>query len=109
MKNQFTIVAFAVLFVPFGSHAQSARTAILVAETAFAAQAAQAGTTAAFLANAAPTALIAEKGRLASAQDVGQARPARPGSRFIWYPVLADVAQSGDLGYTTGPWTTLQN
>ena len=109
MKNKFTIVAFAVFFVSFGSHAQSAHTAVVAAETAFAAQAAQAGTAAAFLANAAPTALVAEKGQLASAQDVWQARPARPGSHLTWYPVLADVAQSGDLAYTTGPWTLLQN
>ncbi len=61
------------------------------------------------MANSAPTALISEGGLLVNAQEVWQSRPARPGSRLTWYPVLADVAQSGDLGYTTGPWTASQN
>ena len=109
MKNQLTIAAFVALLMPFASPAQSARAALVAAETDFAAQATQVGTPAAFLANSAPTALVAEKGKLANAQDVWKARPAQPGSRLTWYPVLADLAQSGELGYTTGPWTFLQN
>ena len=109
MKNQLTIAAFVALLVPFATHAQSMRSVLIVAETDFANQAAQAGASVAFLANSAPTAFVTDKGKLANAQEVWKVRPAQPGSRLTWYPVLADVAQSGDLGYTTGPWNLLQN
>ncbi|WP_310397464.1 hypothetical protein [Hymenobacter sp.] len=95
--------------MPLASQAQSSREAMVAAEIAFAAQALQTSTEAAFLGNSAPTALVAEEGKLANAQEVWRVRPGRPGSRLQWYPTLADVAQSGDLGYTTGPWTQLQN
>lgn len=109
MKNQFTALVVAACSMAGSSHAQSVREAAIGAEISFAAQAKQAGTTAAFLACSAPTAFVADEGRLANAREVWQARPHRPGSSLAWYPVLADVAQSGDLAYTTGPWTQLQN
>ncbi|MBJ6108748.1 hypothetical protein JAO73_07000 [Hymenobacter sp. BT523] len=108
MKNYLTIVALTGSLLPFQCLAQH-REAVIAAENAFAAQAAQAGTRAAFLANSAPTALVAENGRLANAQEVWQARPAQANTRLLWYPVLADVAQSGDVGYTTGPWNVLKD
>ena len=109
MKNQLTLATLMAFCIPFASHAQSARAAVVAAETTFAAQATQMGTAAAFLANSAPTALVADKGKLTNAQELWKSRPARTNTRLAWYPVLADVAQSGDLGYTTGPWTLLQN
>ena len=109
MNNKLTIAAIVAISIPFISQAQSAREAVLAAETSFVTQAAQTGTKAAFLGNSAPSALMAEEGRLAAVQEVLSARPSRPGSRLTWYPVLADVAQSGDIAYTTGPWTMLQN
>ena len=107
MKNVLAIGAFGLLF-PFGCLAQ-ARTAVVAAEAAFATQAWKEGTTAAFLANSAPNGLVTEEGRLANAQDVWRARPARVNTCLTRHPVLADAAQSGDLGYTTGPWTLLEN
>ncbi|MCC3154510.1 nuclear transport factor 2 family protein [Hymenobacter sp. BT770] len=109
MKNHFTIGAFVASLLPFNSQAQAPHAAVVAAETAFAAQAMQESTPAAFLANSAPKAWVTENGKWANAQDVWRSRPARPGSRLTWYPVLADAAQSGDLGYTTGPWTALLN
>ncbi|WP_046243715.1 DUF4440 domain-containing protein [Hymenobacter terrenus] len=109
MKNQLTIGVVAALLLSFAAHAQSPREAVIAAETSFAAQAAKVGTKAAFLANTAPEGLVVEEGKLTSAQELWQNRPNRPGSRLTWYPVLADVAQSGDIGYTTGPWSSFQN
>ncbi|MBF9141876.1 DUF4440 domain-containing protein [Hymenobacter properus] len=108
MKNSLTVIALLALALPFQGWSQ-ARQAVVDAENSFAAQSAQAGTKAAFLAFSAPTAFVAEGGKLVNAQDVWQARPAQPNTRLTWYPVLADVAQSGDLGYTTGPWTQLKD
>jgi ketosteroid isomerase-like protein len=109
MKNLFTIGALVASLLPFNSQAQAPHAAVVAAETAFAAQAMQESTPAAFLANSAPKAWVTENGKWANAQDVWRSRPARPGSRLTWYPVLADAAQSGDLGYTTGPWTAMLN
>ncbi|HEX8328621.1 MAG TPA: hypothetical protein VF629_13850 [Hymenobacter sp.] len=109
MKNQLAMGAALALTISFSSYAQSTRQAVVEAEQSFAAQAAQAGTTAAFVANSAPNALVADNGKLVNAQEFWKAQPAKSGSRLTWYPVLADAAQSGDLGYTTGPWTSFQN
>lgn len=109
MKNKLTIAAVAVILLPMAALAQSPHDAVVAAEVAFAAQATQTSTEAAFLANSAPAGLVTENGKLANAQEVWSARPSRPGSKLTWYPVLADAAQSGDMGYTTGPWTMLQN
>ena len=109
MKNLFTIAALVALGLPLTSRAQLPHAAVVAAEAAFAAQAAQEGTPAAFLTNSAPKAWVTEGGKWANAQEVWRARPARPGGRLTWYPVLADAAQSGDLGYTTGPWTSFLN
>ena len=109
MKNQLTIGVALACLLPGVSNAQSARAAVEAAETAFAAQAAQVGTAAAFVANSAPNGLVVEEGKLVNAQERWKGRPAKPGQRLTWYPVLADVAQTGDLGYTTGPWTSFLN
>ncbi|MBF9238593.1 nuclear transport factor 2 family protein [Hymenobacter sp. BT683] len=109
MKNSLAIGAMLALSVPFAAFAQIPRDAVVAAETAFAAQAAQDGTKAAFLAHSAPTALITEKGNWVKAQDLWKSRPAQPGTQLAWYPVLADAAQSGEMGYTTGPWTSSLN
>lgn len=109
MKNQLTLGALLVTLMPLVSQAQSARETVVAAETSFAAQAAQLGTKAAFLANCSPTGLVAENGKLLNALETWNARPDRPNTKLTWYPVLADAGQSGDMGYTTGPWTSFAN
>ncbi|MDB5234811.1 MAG: hypothetical protein JWR44_1804 [Hymenobacter sp.] len=109
MKNQFTKGVLFALVLPLTSYAQTVAEGVVAAEDAFAAQAKQSGTAAAFLANSSPAAFVTDGGKLANAQEVWKARPTQPGTRLTWYPSLVDVAQSGELGYTTGPWTFLQN
>ena len=106
MKNQLTIAAILICFIAFAADAQAPREAAVAAEHAFAARADQVGTARVFLETAAPGALVGEAGVLTGAQDAWKPRLAQPGSCLAWYPVLADAAQSGDLAYTTGPWTS---
>lgn len=109
MKNILTIGAVAVLLLPVAAQAQAPQKAVVQAEIAFAAQAEQAGTGVAFVNHSTPTALVTDGGKWANAQQVWKGRPSKPGSHLAWHPVLADASQSGDLGYTTGPWTSYQN
>ncbi|MDQ2794758.1 MAG: nuclear transport factor 2 family protein [Bacteroidota bacterium] len=99
----------ATLLVAGSVYAQSPRQAVLAAEASFAEQVIKNGMKTAFVANASPTAMVVENGKLVEAQAAWSARPAQPDTRLTWYPLLADVAQTGDLAYTTGPWTMLQN
>ena len=109
MKTKLTLASLASLLLSGAVYAQTPRQAVLAAESSFAEQVAKNGMKTAFLANSAPTAMLVENGKLVEAQTLWNSRPAKPNTRLAWYPILADVAQSGDLGYTTGPWTMLQN
>ena len=109
MKKQLIQALLVAVFVPFASLAQSVREGLVAAENAFASQAMKTSTEAAFLGSSTYTALVTDDGKLANAQEVWRVRPTKPGSRLTWYPALADVAQSGELGYTTGPWALSQN
>lgn len=109
MKTNLTLASLATLLLTGTVCAQTPRQAVLAAETLFAEQVAKNGMKTAFLAAAAPTAIVVENGKLVEAPPAWSARPAKPDARLTWYPLLADVAQTGDLGYTTGPWTLLQN
>ena len=109
MKTKLTLASLAALLLSGAVQAQSPRQAVLTAESSFAEQVTKNGMKTAFLANAAPTAMVVENGKLVDAQAAWNSRSVKPNTRLTWYPLLADVAQSGDLGYTTGPWTMLQN
>jgi ketosteroid isomerase-like protein len=110
MKNYLTIGAMVALLIPLAAQAQSKLVQeVVTAEKAFSTQSAQTSIEAALLANSTAASLSSENGKLANAQNMWRSRPSRPGRKMTWYPVLADAAQSGDLGYTTGPWTQFQN
>ena len=109
MKNHLAIWAIIAWFTPFVSQAQTAREAVIAAEESFAEQAAKVGTRAALLANCAPTSFVTDNGVLTDAQQTWSVRPTKSNARLTWHPILADVSQSGELGYTTGPWTAFQN
>ncbi|MCI1186665.1 nuclear transport factor 2 family protein [Hymenobacter sp. DH14] len=109
MKTKLTLASLATLLLSGAVYAQTPRQAVLAAESSFAEQVTKNGMKTAFLTNAAPTAMVVENGKLVEAQAAWNTRPVKPNTRLTWYPLLADVAQTGDLGYTTGPWTMLQN
>jgi ketosteroid isomerase-like protein len=75
---------------------------MVAAERAFAADAVTRTTREAFLAALAPDAVVFDPGP-AEGQRVWSARPANK-HRLEWAPAMAEIAGSGDLGYTVGPW-----
>ena len=109
MKTNLTLASLATLLLSGAVYAQTPRQTVLAAEASFAEQVTKNGMKTAFVATAAPTAMVVENGKLVEAQAAWSARPVKANARLTWYPLLADVAQTGDLAYTTGPWTMLQN
>jgi ketosteroid isomerase-like protein len=76
---------------------------VVAAERAFSKLAGERGTRAAFLAYMTDDAVVFGPAGSDNGKKVWTARPDRPGL-LSWEPVFADVARSGDMGYTTGPW-----
>ena len=77
-------------------------TSLVEAERAFAAASLARGTRAAFLEYLAEDSILFRPGPVAGKKWI-EDHPAPP-TLLTWEPVFADVAESGDLGYTTGPW-----
>lgn len=78
---------------------------VVAAERAFAADGQARGWIAAFKRYAAPDAVVF-RGDPVNAQDSLKDQPDEPADRSLkWWPIWAGIAQSGDLGFTTGPFT----
>jgi len=78
--------------------------ALVDAELAFAERAAQKGVSAAFLEYLDEDGIVFEPGAVSGRE--WHARMQSPvGAVLAWRPRLAAVASSGDLGFTTGPWS----
>ncbi|MGH9424802.1 MAG: YybH family protein, partial [Terriglobia bacterium] len=77
-------------------------TSLIEAERAFAATSLAKGTRAAFLEFLAEDSVLFRPGPIPGKKWIEE-HPA-PSTFLTWEPAFADVAQSGDLGYTTGPW-----
>jgi ketosteroid isomerase-like protein len=76
---------------------------VVAAERAFAADGAALGIQASFLKHSAPEGiLLAPEPVLAHAV---YAEPRPKGPPLVWWPLWAGIARSGDLGFTTGPYT----
>ena len=93
----------ALLYVPtLAAAADPAYEAIVAAERAFAADAAAHGAKSAFLAAFADDALVYTAGGPTLGRAYYASRP-EFASAIVWSPEAAEVAASGDLGYTYGP------
>lgn len=83
--------------------ADTALASLVAAERAFARAALDSTAQLAFVRRFAPQGLI-YRPRVVRAGEYLRARPMARGLSLVWEPTFADVAASGDLGYTTGPW-----
>jgi hypothetical protein len=76
---------------------------VVAAERAFAADGLELGVQASFLKHSAPDGIVlAPEPTLAKAAF---AEPRPKGRPLVWWPLWAAIARSGDLGFTTGPYT----
>jgi len=114
MKPAPVVALAALLFVclGFGLYAKAAVavddtpfppfTSLIEAERAFAKMSVEKTTREAFLAFLADESLLFAPGPVPGKMFYRNA-PDRP-TKLSWAPEFADVSQSGDLGYTSGPW-----
>lgn len=78
---------------------------VVAAERAFAADAQACGWVAAFKRYAAPDAIAFQPDPVNVQKSMAD-QPEEPADRSLkWWPVYAGIARSGDLGFTTGPYT----
>ena len=77
---------------------------LAAAETAFAAQSVREDMRAAFLAHFARDGVLVRRGGWMTAREALESQPA-PRIVLDWRPVYTQVAASGELGLSTGPWT----
>lgn len=76
---------------------------VVAAERAFAADGLAMGVQASFLKHSAPEGIVLAPEPLLAKAVFGQPRP--NGAPLVWWPLWAGIARSGDLGFTTGPYT----
>ncbi|MFN3521363.1 MAG: nuclear transport factor 2 family protein [Phenylobacterium sp.] len=77
---------------------------VVAAERAFAADGLALGVKQSFLKHSTPDAILFAPEPV-KAHDLYGARPDKPGPALVWWPVWAGLAESGDLGFTSGPAT----
>lgn len=97
---------FIYSFILFAANvfAQSPVDDLVKTENSFAAYALAHGTKDAFLQFADSNGLVFSNGKAVNAIETWTKREKNK-AVLKWYPVFAETAASGDLGYTTGPWT----
>lgn len=105
MRRIFSILAVAIAVAGVHAvHAGDTAETLAARERAFAADAAERGWVASFETFAAPEGFLFARGHIANAHDFLKQFADQPKDTSLkWWPVWAGVAQSGDLGFTTGP------
>ena len=103
MKKQFSL--FILFFVSFIKiHPQNGIDNLIQAEKNFAAYSVNNSTKEAFLKFLDSAGIIFDSGKPVNGIETWNKRDKRPGV-LNWFPQYAEIAVSGDFGYTTGPWT----
>lgn len=106
MKKRFliTLVLLALVATVTAQTAnhQATLNALVDAERAFCKTSIAKGTREAFIENLADDSVLFRPHAVAGKKWTIDS-PARPGL-LVWWPIYADAARSGDLGYTTGPY-----
>lgn len=91
-------------FITIQSFAQKNIDGLISAEKSFAAYSIANNTKDAFLKFLDSTGIVFEKGQPVNGMEAWNKKEVRPGI-LNWHPQFAEIAVSGDFGYTTGPWT----
>jgi hypothetical protein len=103
MKKLFSILI--LLFVCLVEiSAQKGIDGLILAEKNFAAYSVTNSTKEAFLKFLDSAGIVFENGKPVNGIEIWNKREKRPGV-LNWHPQFAEIAESGDFGYTTGPWT----
>jgi hypothetical protein len=76
---------------------------VVAAERAFAADGLELGVQASFLKHSADQAVVLAPEPVLAHAVYGEPQPKGPA--LVWWPLWAGIARSGDLGFTTGPYT----
>src|SRR5436190_24166412 len=85
-------------------HAQKGIDGLIQAEKKFAAYSVSNSTKEAFLKFLDSAGIVFDNSKPVNGIETWNKREKRPGI-LNWYPQYAEIAISGDFGYTTGPWT----
>jgi ketosteroid isomerase-like protein len=103
LKCSSLALAAALLLASSAAAAPVDPAPVVAAERAFAADGLALGVRDSFLKHSAPTSIVlAPEPTLAKAAFEA---PAPKGPPLVWWPLWAGIARSGDLGFTTGPYT----
>jgi len=102
MKYLITLLIPVLLAKAVGGQEQSPLMQMVNSEKSFAAHARSVGITEAFLKYFDDSAKVFEQGQILNGKEVWSQRK-MDSMELKWYPEFAEVAASGDFGYTTGP------
>ncbi len=107
--NRFSILYVLLIFISFNSFGQESNgrvSSLVAAENYFSANAKKNGSREAFLKVSDDETLVFRPGPIKVKDFYGKGTIDGPG-QLSWEPVYAKISQSGDWGFTTGPYTFL--
>jgi ketosteroid isomerase-like protein len=102
-RSELATALVAALALPAAALAATDPAPVVAAERAFAADGLAMGVKDSFLKHSAPDAIVLNPEPQLAKAVFGAASPGGP--KLVWWPLWAGVAKSGDLGFTTGPYT----
>jgi ketosteroid isomerase-like protein len=103
MIRLLPLAAALALAVPASAAPKADPAEVAAAERAFAADGATLGIRDSFLKHSAPEAIVFNPEPTLAQAVYAKAQPGQTG--LVWWPLWAGIARSGDLGFTTGPYT----